>query len=105
MRGQGSKLVSWDALHPDREYSIVGQAWTILFAGRACDASGKYDVPKLRAAIARYDALWAEWRALEKEHSSCATIYKDMGFEGRPGMGAPVDRYCRVMEKAQYGNK
>ena len=83
------------------KYSIVEQAWTILFAGRAGDASGQYDVPKLRAAIARYDALWAEWRALEKEHPSCATIYKDVGFEGRPGIGAAVDRYRRVIEQTQ----
>jgi hypothetical protein len=86
------------------KYSIVEQAWTILFAGRAGDASGQYDLPKLRAAIARYDALWADWRKLEKEHPSCATIYKDVGFEGRPGIGAAVDRYRRVIEQTQNGN-
>ena len=87
------------------KYSIVEQAWTILFAGRAGDASGQYDAPKLRAAIARYDALWTEWRTLEKEHPSCATIYKDVGFEGRPGIGAAVDRYRRVIGQTHNGNK
>jgi hypothetical protein len=86
------------------KYSIVEQAWTILFAGRAGDASGRYEVPRLRAAIARYDELWAEWRTLEKEHPSCATIYKDVGFEGRPGIGAAVNRYRQIIEQNQQEN-
>jgi hypothetical protein len=80
------------------KYAIVEQSWTILFAGRAGDASGKYDRETLRTAIVRYDALWAEWRTLAKEHPSCATTYRDVGFEGRPGIGAAVDRYRRLVQ-------
>ena len=60
------------------------------------DKSGNYDYGKLSAAIARYDSLWDEWRALKTAHPSCATLYKNIAFKNRPGVGAAVDRYRKI---------
>ena len=92
-----AEFVKTSAAYGRIKYAIVEQAWIIFFTGKAGDVSGKYDREKLRAAIARYDALWEEWRTLAKEHPACSTIYKDVGFEGRPGMGAGVNRYRRLL--------
>ena len=78
------------------KYTIIQQAWTVLFNGRRGDKTGHYDREKIAAAIARYDALWDEWRALAKNHSCCATIYKDVGFDYQPGIGAAINRYRRI---------
>jgi len=86
-------FVKTSAAYGRIKYSIVEQAWTIFLAGKAGDTAGTYDAAKLTAAIGRYDALWDEWRRLEKDHPSCASIHQDLGFEGRPGMGAGVNRY------------
>lgn len=88
-----AKFVKTSATYGRIKYSIVEQSWTIIFAGKAGDASGTYDTEKLAIAIHRYDALWDEWRDLAKNQPTCASIYQDLGFEGRPGMGAGVNRY------------
>jgi hypothetical protein len=80
------------------KYSIFEQAWTILLYGRMGDQSGHYDCDKLSAAIARYDGLWREWRALKATHPGCATLYQDVAFGDQPGIGAAVDRYRKVCE-------
>ena len=82
------------------KYSIFEQGWTILLAGAMGDKSGQYDYGKLTAAIARYDALWTEWRALKAAHPSCATIYKDLAFGNKPGLGAAVDHWREVCASA-----
>jgi hypothetical protein len=83
------------------KYSIFEQAWTILLYGRLGDQSGHYDGDKLSGAIARYDALWQEWRALKATHPGCATLYRDVAFGNQPGIGAAVDRYRKVCETAR----
>jgi hypothetical protein len=90
------EFVTTSATYGRIKYAIVEQAWTILFLGGAGDAAGRYDTERLSAAIASYDRLWKEWRTLVADHPSCATIYMDVGFEGRPGIGAAVDRYRRL---------
>jgi hypothetical protein len=90
-----AEFVKTSATYGRIKYAIVEQAWRILFAGKAGDATGRYDRETLRDAIGKYDALWAEWRALERDRPSCATIHRDVGFEGRPGLGAAVNRYRR----------
>jgi hypothetical protein len=82
------------------KYSIFEQGWTILLCGAMGDQSGRYDVGRLSAAIAGYDALWLEWRALKAAHPSCATLYKDVAFGDKPGMGAAVDHWRKVCESA-----
>lgn len=94
-------FVKTSATYGRIKYSIVEHAWTIFFAGKAGDKSGTYDREKLTTAIACYDALWNQWRDLEKNQPSCASIYKDVGFEGRPGMGAGVDRYRKQLNIRQ----
>jgi len=82
------------------KYSIFEQGWTILLTGALGDKSGQYDFGRLSAAIARYDALWKEWRALQAAHPSCATLYKDVAFGDKPGLGAAVDHWRKVCESA-----
>jgi hypothetical protein len=78
------------------KYAIIEQAWTILFAGGDGDRLGHYDCDRLSAAIGRYDELWKEWRMLKETHPACATIYKDIAFRDKPGIGAVVDRYRTI---------
>lgn len=73
------------------KYAIVEQAWRIMFFARDCEATGKIDHQELKTAVQQYDTLWSEWKELEKSNPDCASIYKDTGFEGRPGLGAKVD--------------
>jgi hypothetical protein len=75
------------------KYEIIQQAWTVLLCGKQGDRSGNYDRQKIRAAISRYDALWQEWRDLAKARPCCATIYQDVGFDHKPGIGAAINRY------------
>ncbi len=75
------------------KYEIIEQAWTVLFAGKLGEQSGHYDREKIRAAISRYDVLWDEWRSLAEHHAYCATIYKDVGFDYKSGLGAAINRY------------
>ena len=78
------------------KYSLFKQAWTVLLYGAMGDKSKSYDCEKLSAAIAAYDRLWKEWRALKDTHPSCATLYKDVAFQNKPGIGAAVDRYRKI---------
>jgi len=80
------------------KYSIFEQAWTILLYGNAGDRSGTYDCDKLSAAIHRYDQLWDEWRALKESRPECPTLYKDVAFGNKPGIGAAVDKYRKVCD-------
>jgi len=31
----------------------------------------------MKKALARYDALWTEWRELKQNHACCPTLYMD----------------------------
>ena len=75
------------------KYAIIEQAWTILFLGRAGDAAGSYDKPKLAGAIAAYDQLWDEWKKLKASDAACSTLPKDRARGDKPGIGAAVDKY------------
>jgi hypothetical protein len=81
------------------KYSIIEQAWTILLYGQAGDKSGHYDYARLSTAIAKYDELWKEWRELKASHPSCATIYKDVAFQDKPGIGAAVEHYRTICDR------
>jgi len=84
------------------KYSIIEQAWTILLYGAMGDETGHYDFKKLSAAMAGYDKLWTEWRALLAAHpDSCATIYKDVAFQNKPGIGAAVDHYREIFKSTK----
>ena len=87
------------------KYAIFEQAWTILLYGAMGDETKKYDRQKISRAIATYDQLWLEWRALLAAHPDCcASIYKDLAFQNQPGIGAQVDRYRKICDGAQQPN-
>ena len=86
------------------KYSIIEQAWTILLYDQMGDKSKHYDCEKISAAIAEYDNLWKEWRALKESNPSCATIYKDVAFQDKPGIGAAVDRYRIICNREALKN-
>jgi len=90
------EFVEVSAAYGRIKYEIIQQAWTILFAGKLGDKTGHYDREKIRAAIVRYDQLWQEWQVLAKAHPVCATIYLDVGFDHKPGLGAAINRYRRI---------
>jgi hypothetical protein len=93
---QTKEFVITSAAYGRIKYSIFEQAWTILLYGAIGDKSNLYDCGKLSAAIIEYDRLWKEWRTLKDTHPSCATLYKDLAFQTKPGIGAEVDRYRKI---------
>ena len=90
------EFVEVSATYGRIKYEIIQQAWTVLFYGKSGDKTGHYDTEKIRAAIVRYDQLWQEWRALAKAHPVCATVYLDVGFDHKPGIGAAIKRCRRI---------
>ncbi len=51
------------------------------------------DAARVAEAIRAYDALWAEWRQLRADHpDTCPTLYTDVAFGKKSGMGAALDR-------------
>ncbi len=92
-----SDFVTTSATYGRIKYSIVEQAWTIWFLGHAGDTTGTYDKPRLATAITTYDQLWADWKALKSTHPTCSTLPKDRAREDKPGMGAMVDKYRKMI--------
>lgn len=88
------------------KYEIIEKGWTIMLLGYIGDKTGEYNKKKIRHAIICYDKLWTEWRQLEKNSSTCATIYEPNGFGVRgeleiygnteTGIGASVDKYREI---------
>ncbi len=85
------------------KYEIYENGWIVMLLGHIGDETGEYNKDRIREAITRYDELWEEWKQLEKNSPSCATIYEPNGFAirghldiyGNPetGIGASVDKY------------
>lgn len=78
------------------KYEILATAWEIMLRNRQADANGSTVADAENAsAIARYDALWDEWRALKDAHPCCPTLYKgDTEFFGHPtGINSMIARY------------
>jgi len=93
-------FVATSATYGRIKYAIIEQGWTILMLGAEGDVSGTYDTDRLSVAIARYDSLWKEWRELKETRPSCSSLYKDVGFDNKPGLGAAVERYRNVVTAA-----
>jgi len=85
------------------KYEIIENGWIVMLLGHIGDKTGEYDKERIGEAITRYDELWDEWKQLEKDSPSCASIYQPNGFDirghleiyGNPatGIGASVDQY------------
>lgn len=58
------------------KYELIEQMWILMLE----DAATNRDKVKIDAAIAKYDALWEEWRALKASSKFCATLPTDMAF-------------------------
>jgi hypothetical protein len=82
------------------KYGIIQQAWTILLFAQQGEAVRDQHAKEIGQTIARYDALWAEWRKLERTHPSCASIHKEVGFDHHPGLGAAIN-LLRGLSKSQ----
>jgi len=80
------------------KYSIFEQGWTILLYGVLGDKSKHYDCEKISAAFDEYNRLWSEWRVLKNVHPSCATLYKDLAFQDKAGLGAAVEHYRKICQ-------
>ena len=91
-------FVETSATYGRIKFAIFEQAWTILFYGAMGDATKKYDCEKISNAIAAYDRPWQEWNSLKETHPSCATLYKDVAADNKPGIGAAVARYRNICE-------
>lgn len=51
------------------------------------------DRREIDARLADYDRAWADLRALKEQHPSCASLYKDIGFQTKPGIGPWVEAF------------
>ncbi len=54
------------------------------------------DKVQLGQLIKDYDATWAEYKKLPVEHPSCATLYTDIAFGDKPGLGNMVDELRKM---------
>ncbi len=84
-------------------FSIVHQGWEIMIAGYLEDQDNGGNGFDLTEMIARYDALWVEYRRLG-EHPLCSTLYLGEYFSlpGEPvvmGLDATVNNYRRLVSK------
>jgi len=93
-------FVTTSASYGRIKYAIIEQGWTILFYGNLGDSSGSYDRQKLLAAIDEYDRLWKQWQNLKATHPTCSTLAKDQARGDRPGMGAAVEHYRKLLNTA-----
>jgi hypothetical protein len=76
------------------KYTVVQQAWTALLLQKSNAATGDDDSPRIREALAQYDLAWQQWHQLAADQPQCSSPYLDVGFDGRPGIGAAIDA-CR----------
>lgn len=84
------------------KYSIIADGWTVLLYGKLGDASGNYEREKMGTAIADYDRLWQQWRELKGSDRMCSTLPKQLARGNRPGMGAAVNHYRRLLLAATF---
>ncbi|HEX5790052.1 MAG TPA: hypothetical protein VFY13_02815 [Luteolibacter sp.] len=64
------------------------------------DVGGQGDKGAIRILLARYDQAWVDYRKLAAEHSSCATLYKDLAFRNSPrgSLRAMIEEYRKLLE-------
>ena len=74
-----------------------------MLLGYKAERTGVFDKQAMQKAIKSYDELWEQFRALEKQSPSCATIYNGNywhwpGEEPAAGIDATVDKYRTLTE-------
>lgn len=79
------------------KYAIFAEAWTaLLLSLQAASDGGAFDRQRVRAALASYDGLWDEWRALKASHADCPTLHSDLrGRYGKADLRDAIDAVRR----------
>ena len=97
------------SLYGLRLFRMIEAGWDVMATGLKGDMFGhRYDVPRLRAAIERYDYAKAEYMDLPKERPDTATLFTDDFVRIKvtdaftevtpiPGLGESVDRYRQLL--------
>lgn len=87
-------------------YSITEQGWNVILRGYQYDKNGTLDRAALKEAIAKYDSLWEQYRALNSEYDQNSSLYVDR-YPGKwvwrnptttYGMGLSVDNYRKLIK-------
>jgi hypothetical protein len=75
------------------KYQLTEQMWYLMIQSELKNQSKAVDKNGIKLSIARYDALWSEWRELAKS-PYCASLYKDLQFydERKGSIGELVDQ-------------
>lgn len=90
------------------EFEIFEKGWTIMLLGTLGDKTGNYDRDRIAKAIADYDRLWKEWRALKEASPSCATLYhsnycryiRGVRMEySDTGLDSSINKYRNLLKK------
>jgi hypothetical protein len=95
--GETNDFVRTSATYGRMKYTVIQHGWTILLLGQIGDQAKIYDKRRIAQAIADYDEAWKAWRELKETRPSCSTLYKDYTFDGKPGLGAAVNRYRGIV--------
>jgi len=79
------------------KYQLTEQMWYLMIQNELKKQEKNFSPEGIKASIASYDALWAEWRELAKS-PWCATLYKDTQFldERKGSIGELVDEMRQV---------
>ncbi len=74
------------------KYQLTEQMWYLMIQKQLKNEGKNFDKEGVKVSIARYDALWREWRELAKS-PYCASLYKDLQFydERKGSIGELVD--------------
>jgi hypothetical protein len=95
--GETNDFVRTSAAYGRMKYTVIQHGWTILLLGQIGVESKTYDKHRIAQAIADYDEAWKAWRELTETRPFCSTLYKDYTFDGKPGLGAAVNRYRGII--------
>jgi hypothetical protein len=79
------------------KYAIIEQGWTVLLYGKSGDMTGHFECEKMLAAISKYHQLWNDFKALKANNPSCSTLPNDVAFKNKPGLGAAVEHYRKLL--------
>ena len=103
---EDEKYLKVSATYGRIKYEIIEKAFTVVLLGYIGDKTGKYDKPRIRKALKQYDKLWADWKKLEKDNPSCATIYYPYAFkidskgvsgDKEHGLTTRIDKYRKIV--------
>ncbi|MFI3267719.1 MAG: hypothetical protein R3Y51_03275 [Rikenellaceae bacterium] len=87
------------------KFDIIRQIFIMGLNNRNFELNGKVlDKEALKAAIAKYETLYADWKKLEEENPLCANIYEPYGFNLTPEKGAygsPDNGVCILVDKCR----